>query len=128
MGRRIFTATTAVATFYSVSWIGLFFGSGFQDQERIWTLIWIVAVALAASVGYFVWTRTRSRPALVASAITGAVITGAIGFSAGFLGPIIFMPHARQGPLLGIFFTGPLGFIVGAVGGGVRWALREREK
>ena len=36
----------------------------------------------------------------------GAVIVGVIGFSIGFIGPIIFTPEANQGPLLGIFITG----------------------
>jgi len=42
-----------------------------------------------------------------------AVVVGAIGFAAGFFGPIIFAPEANQGPLLGIFITGPLGFVFG---------------
>jgi hypothetical protein len=42
-----------------------------------------------------------------------AVVVGAIAFAAGFFGPIIFTPEANQGPLLGIFITGPLGFVFG---------------
>jgi len=42
-----------------------------------------------------------------------ALVVGAIGFAAGFFGPIIFTPEANQGPLLGIFVTGPLGFALG---------------
>jgi uncharacterized membrane protein YeaQ/YmgE (transglycosylase-associated protein family) len=49
----------------------------------------------------------------------GAWIVGVIAFIAGFIGPIIFQPEANQGPLLGIFFTGPLGCVVGAVIGWV---------
>ena len=44
----------------------------------------------------------------------------------GFLGPIIFTPEANQGPLLGIFITGPLGFLVGGVVGFVYWSMVER--
>jgi len=51
--------------------------------------------------------------------IVGAVIIGFPSFLAGFIGPIIFTPHANQGPLLGIFITGPagagIGFITGAL-------------
>ncbi|MGX5832263.1 hypothetical protein [Mesorhizobium sp. 43Arga] len=46
----------------------------------------------------------------------GAIL-GAIGFLGGFVGPIIITPEANQGPLLGIFITGPLGFLVGLVVG-----------
>jgi hypothetical protein len=42
-----------------------------------------------------------------------AVVVGFIAFAAGFFGPIILAPEANQGPLLGIFFTGPLGFVLG---------------
>jgi hypothetical protein len=49
--------------------------------------------------------------------VLGGVIVGGIGFVAGFFGPIIFTPEANQGPLLGIFITGPLGFIFGALVG-----------
>jgi len=38
-----------------------------------------------------------------------------IGFVVGYFGPIIWSPSAAQGPLLGIFITGPLGAIVGLV-------------
>jgi hypothetical protein len=52
---------------------------------------------------------------LIRSVLLGAVVLGAIDFSAGFFGPIIFMPVANQGPLLGLFITGPLGFVLGGM-------------
>jgi hypothetical protein len=45
------------------------------------------------------------------------MILGIIGFVGGFVGPLIFTPDANQGPLLGIFITGPLGFVVGLIVG-----------
>lgn len=48
-------------------------------------------------------------------AFGGAIILGAIGFAGGFFGPLLFAPEANQGPLLGIFITGPFGFILGAI-------------
>jgi hypothetical protein len=47
--------------------------------------------------------------------VVGGLILGVVGFAAGFFGPIIFSPKSNQGPLLGIFVTGPLGFVVGTV-------------
>jgi len=38
---------------------------------------------------------------------------GVTGFVAGFFGPIALNPEANQGPLLGIFITGPLGALAG---------------
>ena len=51
---------------------------------------------------------------------------GAIGFAAGFFGPLIVAPEANQGPLLGIFITGPGALALGLVWGMVRAARRER--
>ncbi|MBC7781731.1 MAG: hypothetical protein H7125_16680, partial [Proteobacteria bacterium] len=45
-------------------------------------------------------------------------------FLVGFVGPILVVPEANQGPLLGIFFTGPLGVVVGLVWGLARAADR----
>ena len=41
------------------------------------------------------------------------------------VGPIVFTPQANQGPLLGIFITGPLGFLLGGIGGFVYWMRRR---
>jgi hypothetical protein len=57
----------------------------------------------------------------------GALVTGAVGFSAGFFGPMIFTPGANQGPLLGIFITGPLGLMCGGAGGAIHWFARGRQ-
>ena len=51
----------------------------------------------------------------IARVLQIGVIVGAVGFVAGFVGPIIFSPGANQGPLLGIFGTGPLGFVAGCI-------------
>jgi hypothetical protein len=47
--------------------------------------------------------------------IIGGVVLGLLGFVAGFFGPILLAPQSNQGPLLGIFITGPLGFVVGII-------------
>jgi hypothetical protein len=55
-----------------------------------------------------------------------AVILGGIGFALGFLGPILLTPDANQGPLLGIFITGPGGFALGLLFGIGREVVRRR--
>lgn len=49
-----------------------------------------------------------------------ALLLGGVGFAAGFFGPMILKPSANQGPLLGIFVTGPAGFVLGLIYGMVR--------
>jgi hypothetical protein len=67
-----------------------------------------------------VWLRYASdgryRP-LVDRALGSAVTVGLIGFALGFVGPMVLAPGANQGPMLGIFITGPLGFVAGLVWG-----------
>src|SRR5262245_34024361 len=48
-----------------------------------------------------------------------ALTVGGVGFLSGFFGPLALSPEANQGPLLGIFITGPAGVLIGAVLGGV---------
>ena len=63
--------------------------------------------------------------------LAGAVAVGLIGFIGGFYGPLILAPEANQGPLLGIFITGPLGMIVGAALGaaiGIRHESKRKAK
>ena len=55
---------------------------------------------------------------IVAGSLAGGLILGSVGFIGGFFGPLIFAPGANQGPLLGIFITGPLGFLIGCIVGG----------
>jgi hypothetical protein len=50
---------------------------------------------------------------------TMTVVVGVASFLAGFAGPILLDPKSPQGPLLGIFFTGPLGALAGAVVGAI---------
>jgi len=49
--------------------------------------------------------------------IRTAVVFSAVTFAAGFFGPILVTPEANQGPLLGIFISGPAGFGAGLVWG-----------
>ena len=59
-----------------------------------------------------------------------ALGVGVVAFLAGFVGPMIFS-ESNQGPLLGIFLTGPLGVVLGAVIGcciGLFKARRCREQ
>ncbi len=43
------------------------------------------------------------------------LLLGATGLASGFLGPLIFVPEANQGPLVGILISGPAGVVLGFV-------------
>ena len=59
---------------------------------------------------------------ILRSGCLGAAGLGIVGFTFGFFGPMIFTPDSNQGPLLGIFITGPLGAVAGGlIGAAVGW-------
>lgn len=61
---------------------------------------------------------SRRPPGVWEHALIGAVIVGGIAFAVGFFGPMFWLKHnSPQGPMLGIFVTGPAGAVVGFVGG-----------
>lgn len=62
-----------------------------------------------------------------AGAMLGGLALGVLGFLGGFFGPLVVMPEANTGPLIGFIFTGPLGFILGCIVGAWFSELRERE-
>jgi len=111
----------------------------------------LVALFVSALVALFVWrslssiegsirpvTGARSQAGVAATTVRGrslrsadeprgamlmgAVIVGFVGFAGGYFGPGIFDPSSNQGPLLGVFITGPLGCAVGAGVGWFWWA------
>ncbi len=70
-------------------------------------------------VGSFFQSPSGRARAVARWCVTRAVALGVVAFLAGFVGPMILRPDLPQGPLLGIFYTGPLGAIAGAILGAV---------
>lgn len=68
------------------------------------------------------------RPVVAGWCLGTAFVVGAVAFVAGFFGPLLLSPDSPQGPLLGIFITGPLGFVVGAVIGLCLGLTKERHR
>src|SRR5215831_20752878 len=119
--RAIISGIVTVATFYFVYWHTL---SLFLPNDDLGWRRNLGSLAPAVVVGLYTWFQTASvSSGLTNCVILGAILAGGIGFAAGFFGPMIFAPEANQGPLLG-FFTGPIGFFIGAVGGAIYWFAR----
>lgn len=80
----------------------------------------VIGGLLGALAGAFL----IERPAVFTSTAMGAVILGGVAFGAGFFGPM-FLSHSNIGPLIGVFITGPIGFVVGGVIGLIVGLVRE---
>ena len=113
---RISAGIVAIAlTTYSMMVLQTQIKEGFDTLGNIF----IVGSATVAILCWWIalfYQREQSRRKM-GFAFRGGVIVGGISFLAGFLGPIILTPQANQGPLVGIFITGPIGFVVGIIVG-----------
>jgi hypothetical protein len=85
--------------------------------------LWLLTMSLLCWWSALSRDRTQSRAAVQSSWRVGWRV-GGIGLALGFVGPLLIYPEANLGPLLGILITGPLGFVLGALGAGVGRALR----
>ena len=120
----VVASLSAVAALYFVYWT---VGAALASAGAPHFISVVISFAAAIAVARYVWLHSASAGAgFVRSTMMGALVTGAVGFSAGFFGPMIFTPSANQGPLLGIFITGPLGLMFGGAGGAIHWFARGR--
>ena len=89
---------------------------GLIGLMRGFDLIAAMLVALAATLAWlgwwFVFGGWRAVQARLRWALLGGIVLGGLGFIIGFFGPLLWAPDANQGPLLGIFITGPIGFVM----------------
>jgi hypothetical protein len=87
-----------------------------------------IAFTCSFLVSKFVWKKIKLvNVDFISSTLMGGFIVGSIGLVGGFIGPIIFTPESNLGPLLGLFVTGPLGFIIGMVVGAIYWKVRLKK-
>ena len=103
------------------AWLALRSGRVLLQSEAT-SLLQVVFVTTTSALalllaGFALFGHRPEVRARVLCALVGGGLVGGIGLVAGFVGPLIFAPSANQGPLLGIFVTGPLGFVLGLVMG-----------
>lgn len=116
----------SVAAFFG-AWLLAFYVALMLLPDLLAWLQPLAALGFAIWVARRVWARLEaitdaSLPVFVG---IGAAALGGLGFVAGFFGPMLFAPGANQGPLLGIFSTGPAGGLLGAFAGWLVWLKRR---
>ena len=98
---------------------------GFEPLGAAYAACAVMSAAICwwfARRGHIEEVRKRMRFAAIC-----AFISGTAGLALGFFGPIILAPEANQGPLLGIFVIGPLGYLVGLPAGWLVARFRRRQ-
>jgi hypothetical protein len=96
-----------------------------QDGWMFWVpaTVWLLTMSMLCWWSTLYGHQPASRASIRASWRAGWIV-GGIGLAIGFVGPLVVYPNANLGPLLGILVTGPLGFVVGALGVGV-WRVAQ---
>ncbi len=124
--RFILTAITLVAVFI---FFNIFVLNVLPFPNSIHFLGPFISFAIAILIAKFIWNRTDQlhKDTFLTYTLTGGLSVGGIGLIGGFIGPMIFMPESNLGPLLGIFFTGPIGFLVGFLGGWIYWSVKKKK-
>lgn len=108
--------TFITTAFFALLWINMFLESIFENRERI-----TISLVIALITSYLLWKGYSSKVFIQYILKTGLIV-GSIGFGLGFLVPIAM----GGAPFLGIFITGPLGFLVGVIGGAIHWRFFKK--
>lgn len=121
VGSRLGTASLAVALACLAGWIAL---RNLRLPSLDGWIFWVPVTLWLLTMSVLCWWSTllghqAASRANIKASWRGGWIVGAVGLAIGFLGPLVISPEGNLGPLLGILLTGPLGFVVGAVGAGV---------
>jgi hypothetical protein len=86
-------------------------------------VLWLLTMTVLCLWSAVSGDQAGNRASIGASWRMGWMV-GGVGLALGFVGPLVIYPKASLGPLLGILLTGPLGFVVGALGAGVVRAVQ----
>ena len=119
--RRLGSAALGTALFCLAGWLAL---RNLRLPTRDGWIFWVPIALWLITMGLLCWwavlggAHPATRVRLQASWRAGWLI-GMAGGAIGFFGPLVIRPHASLGPLLGILITGPVGFVLGALGGAV---------
>jgi hypothetical protein len=118
--RRLGTAGVAAALTGLAVWLTL---RNLSLPTRDGWIFWVPVTLWLLTMSALCWWSTllghqpATRARIRATWRVGWIV-GAVGLAIGFVGPLLVSPRASLGPLLGILLTGPLGFVVGALGAG----------
>lgn len=119
--RRLSSAALGTALLGAAGWLAM---RNLRLPARDGWVFWLPIALWLVTMGFLCWWTALGREQPATRARIGASwrlgwMVGAAGLAVGFVGPLLVTPKASLGPLLGILITGPLGFVLGALGGAV---------
>jgi hypothetical protein len=124
---RVIAALFAIPPMAYAVWRApsLFSYQGFSRGDWFLLPMILFPLSIGALLLWFALTGSRQgQLRRIGFALLGGGVIGAVAFAAGFLGPIVLRPDSNQGPLFGLIFSGPLGFVLGCLAGAV-WPAKR---
>ena len=115
---RVGSAAAGSALAYGALWLCL--RNLGQTGIKAW-IFWVPLTLFLVTMSALCWWFTlrghhpESRAAIRQSWRSGWLV-GGVSLAVGYVGPLVVWPGTTLGPLLGILLTGPVGFVVGALG------------
>ncbi len=89
----------------------------------------LIILFLIIIVGVVLFKDKFSVPKTIAFyIIMGGLIMGLAGLFLGMMGAFIFAPGNNLAPIMGFLYTGPIGFILGLIAGGIYWDVKVKKK
>jgi len=127
--RVIITTVVFLASFYFIFWMPCSILIIDENGNFSIILSTLISLICASVISWFTWKKLSViEYGYFSYALMGGIIIGSISFIFGFFGPMIFMAESNQGPLLGLFITGPIGFLAGLIGGSILWYIKKKNK
>lgn len=126
LARRLGSAAVGTALLGVAGWLTL---RNLSLPTRDGWVFWVPITLWLVTMGFLWWWAALAGPepgtrARLQASWRAGWLVGLAGLAVGFVGPLVVTPKASLGPLLGILITGPVGFVVGALGGAVRQKRR----
>jgi hypothetical protein len=117
--QRLGSAVLGTALFISAAWLAQ---RNLRLPARDGWIFWVPIALWLTTMGFLCWWtalggRGPDARARIHASWRAGWLVGMAGFAIGFVGPLVVTPKVSLGPLLGIQITGPVGFVLGAVGG-----------
>ncbi|MEO8862328.1 MAG: hypothetical protein ABI358_12935 [Ginsengibacter sp.] len=122
----LLTLVCCIASFITINLLSSVYFA-YNHHSRL--IAYSISIPLSIFIGIIFWRKPADHAAnRFAFIFTGGLVIGAIGFVVSFCVILLFGIGGNLGPLLSIFFIGPISFIIGLWYGNRYWKRKVKAK
>ncbi|MEO7561190.1 MAG: hypothetical protein ABIT07_01280 [Ferruginibacter sp.] len=122
----LLTLVCCIGSFITVK---IFSNVFFAYNQHSRLIVYSISIPLSLLIGVVVWRKPIDHPAIrFAFILMGGFVIGAVGFAVSFYGILLYNIGGNMGPLISIFFIGPISFIIGLLVGKRYWESKLKSK